>query len=71
MVAIDNLKTALAGLISEATGDITDLITKINSESNQDPAIVALTQQVSDATAALHKAFTDATGTNVPPPPAQ
>lgn len=68
MAAIDDLKTSIAALITEGTSDISDLVAKINSQANQDPAIVALTQQVTDATASLHKAFTDATGVALPPP---
>lgn len=67
MAAIDDLKTAIAAMIAEATGDISTLIDDINTQSGQDPAIVALTQQVNDATTALHKAFTDATQTPIPP----
>ena len=68
MAAIDDLKTSVAGLITEGTSDIADLVAKINSQSNQDPAIVALTQQVTDATTSMHKAFTDATDVPLPPP---
>lgn len=67
MAAIDDLKTAIAAMISEATGDISDLLAKINMAVNNDPAIVDLTKQVTDATAALHASFTGATGTPVPP----
>jgi hypothetical protein len=66
MAAIDNLKTDLANLIAEATADITALLAKINSQSNQDPAIVALSDQAKAATQTLHDAFTNAT--NVVPP---
>jgi len=70
MAAIDDLKTAIGGFITEGTSDIADLVAKINTQSNQDPAIVALTQQVTDATTAMHKAFTDATGVPLPAPAA-
>jgi hypothetical protein len=68
MAAIDDLKTATAAFIQEGTSDIAALVEKINSQANQDPAIVALTQQVTDATTAMHKAFTDATGVPLPAP---
>jgi uncharacterized phage infection (PIP) family protein YhgE len=68
MAAIDDLKTAIAGLITEGTSDISALVTQINAAVNQDPAIVALTQQVTDATTAMHTAFTGVTGTPLPPP---
>jgi hypothetical protein len=70
MAAIDDLKTAVAGFITEGTSDIATLVAQINAQANQDPAIVALTQQVTDATTAMHKAFTDATGVPLPPPAA-
>lgn len=62
MPAIDDLKTAITALITEGTSDIAALVAKINAQSNQDPAIVALTTQVTDATAAMHSAFNAATG---------
>ncbi len=68
MAAIDDLKTAVAGFITEGTSDIAALVTQINATANQDPAIVALTQQVTDATTAMHKSFTDATGVPLPTP---
>jgi hypothetical protein len=68
MAAIDDLKTATAAFIQEGTSDIAALVAQINTQANQDPAIVALTQQVTDATTAMHKAFTDATGVPLPPP---
>jgi hypothetical protein len=68
MAAIDDLKTAVAGFITEGTSDIATLVAQINAQANQDPAIVALTQQVTDATTAMHKAFTDATGVPLPAP---
>ncbi len=68
MAAIDDLKTAIGGFITEGTSDIATLVAQINATSNQDPAIVALTTQVTDATTAMHKAFTDATGVPLPPP---
>jgi hypothetical protein len=68
MTAIDDLKTAVAGFITEGTGDIASLVTQINAQSNQDPAIVALTKQVTDATIAMHTAFTTATGVPLPAP---
>jgi hypothetical protein len=68
MAAIDDLKTAVAGLITEGTSDIATLVAQINAQANQDPAVVALTQQVTDATTAMHKAFTDATGVPLPAP---
>lgn len=67
MSAIDDLKTAIAAMITEATGDVASLVTQINTTSNQDPAIVDLTKQVTDATTALHQAFTGATGVVLPP----
>jgi hypothetical protein len=72
MAAIDDLKTAIAGLITEGTADIAALVAQINAQSNQDPAIVALTTQVTDATTAMHQAFTGVTGVALPPatPPA-
>lgn len=69
MAAIDDLKTATAAFITEGTTDIAALVAKINSQVNQDPAIVALTAQITDATTAMHKAFTDATGVPLPPVP--
>lgn len=66
MAAIDDLKTAIAALIAEGTSDIAALVTQINSQTNQDPAIVALTGQVTDAVQAMHQAFTGVTGTPVP-----
>jgi len=68
MAAIDDLKTAIGGFITEGTSDIATLVAQINATANQDPAIVALTQQVTDATTAMHKAFTDATGVPLPAP---
>ena len=69
MAAIDDLKTAVAGFITEGTADISALVTQINAAANQDPAIVALTKQVTDATTAMHTAFTGATGVPLPLPP--
>ena len=68
MAAIDDLKTAIGGFITEGTSDIATLVAKINATANQDPAIVALTQQVTDATTAMHTAFTNATGVPLPAP---
>lgn len=68
MAAIDDLKTAVAGFITEGTSDIATLVSQINATANQDPAIVALTQQVTDATTAMHTAFTTATGVPLPAP---
>lgn len=72
MAAIDDLKTAVAAFVQEGTSDIAALVAQINTQSNQDPAIVALTQQITDATTAMHTAFTGATGIPLPPatPPA-
>lgn len=67
MAAIDDLKSAIAGLIAESSADITQLITQINAAGSQDPAITALTAQVTSATAALHSGFTAATGVPIPP----
>lgn len=67
MAAIDDLKTAIAGLITEATTDINALLAQINAAVNNDPAIVDLTKQASDATAALHSSFTGTTGVALPP----
>jgi hypothetical protein len=67
MTAIDDLKAATAAFITEGTSDIAALVAQINAGVNQDPAIVALTGQITDATAAMHKAFTDATGVPLPP----
>ncbi len=68
MAAIDDLKTAIGGFITEGTSDIATLVAQINATANQDPAIVALTAQVTDATTAMHTAFTNATGVPLPPP---
>lgn len=68
MAAIDDLKTAIAGLITEGTSDIAALVTQINSQTNQDPAIIALTAQVTDAMQTMHAAFTGATGVALQPP---
>ena len=68
MTAIDDLKTSIAAFITEGTSDIATLVTQINATANQDPAIVALTKQVTDATTAMHTAFTTATGVPLPPP---
>jgi len=70
MAAIDDLKTAVAGFIQEGTSDIAALVAQINAQTNQDPAIVALTTQITDATTAMHTAFTGATGVPLPPPTA-
>lgn len=70
MAAIDDLKTAVAEFVQEGTSDIAALVEKINTQVNQDPAIVALTQQITDATTAMHTAFTTATGVPLPPPAA-
>jgi len=68
MAAIDDLKTAVAGFITEGTSDIATLVAQINATANQDPAIVDLTKQITDATTAMHTAFTTATGVPLPPP---
>lgn len=68
MTAIDDLKTAIAALIAEGTSDIASLVTQINSQVNQDPAIIALTTQVTEAMQTMHQAFTGATGVALPPP---
>jgi hypothetical protein len=70
MAAIDDLKTSVAAFIQEGTSDIAALVAQINAQSNQNPAIVALTQQITDATTAMHTAFTAATGVPIPPPAA-
>lgn len=72
MAAIDDLKTAVAGLISEATTDITALINQINASNSagaQDPAIEALATSMTTQIAALHTAFTNATAVPVPSAP--
>jgi hypothetical protein len=68
MAAIDDLKTAVGAFIQEGTSDIAALVAQINAQSNQDPAIVALTTQITGATTAMHTAFTGATGVVLPPP---
>ena len=70
MSAIDDLKTAVAAFVQEGTSDISALVAQINAQSNNDPAIIALTQQITDATTAMHTAFTGATGVPLPPPAA-
>lgn len=67
MTAIDDLKTATAAFITEGTSDIATLVSQINAQVSNDPAIVDLTKQITDATTAMHKAFTDATGVPLPP----
>jgi hypothetical protein len=68
MAAIDDLKTAIAGLITEATTDVSTLIGQINTQTGNDPAVLALTAQVQQAITDLHTTFTGATGVPLPPP---
>lgn len=68
MTAIDDLKTDVAALIGEAVADINALAQAIAAAGSQDPAIVALSGQIKDATKTIHDSFTAATGTPVPVP---
>jgi hypothetical protein len=68
MAAIDDLKTAIAGLITEATTDVSTLIGQINTQTGNDPAVLALTAQVQQAITDLHTTFTNATGVPLPAP---
>lgn len=44
MSALDDLKTAVAAFVQEGTSDIAALVAQINTQANQDPAIVSLTR---------------------------
>jgi hypothetical protein len=69
MTALTDLQAAVAALITEESADIAALVAQINAQTSNDPAVVALTKQVTDATAAAHAAFTSATGQPLPVPP--
>jgi hypothetical protein len=57
MSAIDDLKTEVQKFLDEGLSDINTLVGRIATSSNNDPAIVDLTNQVKSATAKMHDAF--------------
>lgn len=60
----DQLKLAIAGMIKEATDDITASVAAIGAAlaNNDTSQINDLTTQITDATTALHKTFAEKTG---------